>query len=486
MERMRPARPARAGVFMVGLGAYWPQFAGLRETLERHLRYAEERIANLGARVTSAGLIDSETDARTAGERLAAAGVDLAFCLVGTYATASLVLPVLQGTHTPAVVLNLQPVPAVDYATADTAEWLAQSCTALAMPEIANACRRAGLSFRSVSGLLYPEHGPAGEHAWQEIAAWLRAATAVRALREARLGFLGHTYPGMLDLYTDHTRLQAQLGPHVELLEVEDLAARVAAATDAEVAAKRAELSETFEYLVPDAGDPLSAPIEEMDLDWSARVAVGLDRLVADRELDGIAFYYRGLAESERLITGMIPGMSLLTARGVPCGGEGDIKTVAAMLLMERLDAAGCFSEIYGMDFNDGIVLLGHDGPAHLGAAEGRPQLRKLRVLHGKAGSALSIECRLRPGPVTALGLGETADGGFQLIAAQGAVETGPTLKIGNTNSRVRFPLDPAQFVDAWCQAGPTHHCALGLGDQLGLLQKTASLLGVPLISVCA
>ncbi|HEY7294890.1 MAG TPA: L-fucose/L-arabinose isomerase family protein [Dehalococcoidia bacterium] len=486
MERMRPPKPARAGVFMVGLGAYWPQFAGLRETLERHLRYAEERIAKLGAEVTSAGLIDTEPDARIAGGRLAAAGVDLVFCLVGTYATASLVLPVLQGAHAPAVVLNLQPVPAVDYATAGTAEWLAQSCTALAMPEIANACRRAGLGFRSISGLLYPEHGPAAARAWQEIAAWIRAAAAVRALREARLGFLGHTYPGMLDLYTDHTRLQAQLGPHVQLLEVEDLTLRTRAATTEQIAAKRMELTERFQLLTPHEDDPISAPIEDGDLEWSARVAVGLDGLVADFDLDGIAFYHRGLDESERVITGMIPGMSLLTAAGVPCGGEGDIKTVAAMLLLERLDAAGCFSEIYGMDFNDGIVLLGHDGPTHLGAAEGRPQLRKLRVLHGKAGSALSIECRLRPGPATALGLGEAADGGFQLIAAQGTVEPGPALRIGNTNSRVRFPMDPAQFVDAWCQAGPTHHCALGLGHQSELLQKAASLLGVPLVSVCA
>ncbi len=484
MQRVRPVRPARVGVFTVGLAAYWPQFAGLRDTLEASRGHAEARIAALGAEVVSAGLVDTEHAVREAGARLAAAGVDLVFCFVGTYATASLALPVLQAAHAPGVVLNLQPVPAIDYTTAGTAEWLAQSCTALAMPEIANACRRAGLVFRSVSGLLFEEHGPAGKRAWHEIGEWIRAATAARALREDRIGFLGHTYPGMLDLYTDHTRLQAQLGPRVELLEVEDLAARAASATTAQIAAKRAEFVATFDLLAPAEDDPISAPIEEADLAWSARVAVGLDQLVADFDLDGIAFYYRGLDESERLITGMIPGMSLLTARGVPCGGEGDIKTVAAMLLMERLGGAGCFSELYGMDFNDGIVLLGHDGPAHLGAAEGRPLLRKLRVLHGKSGSGVSIECRMRPGPVTVLGLGETADGGFQLIAAQGQTEPGPTLAIGNTNSRVRFPLDPARFVDAWCQAGPTHHCALGLGHQAEAIGKAASLIGVPLVTV--
>jgi L-arabinose isomerase len=52
-------------------------------------------------------------------------------------------------------------------------------------------------------------------------------------------------------------------------------------------------------------------------------------------------------------------------------------------------------------------------------------------------------------------------------------------MRIGNTNSRVRFADDPATFMDRWCAEGPTHHVALGTGHQAGRLRKVARLLGL-------
>ena len=65
--------------------------------------------------------------------------------------------------------------------------------------------------------------------------------------------------------------------------------------------------------------------------------AVGLDALVRDFALDGLSYYYRGLGDNvnERVGAGLIVGNSLLTARGIPTAGEGDLKTNVAMLLLE-------------------------------------------------------------------------------------------------------------------------------------------------------
>ena len=151
----------------------------------------------------------------------------------------------------------------------------------------------------------------------------MRAAGIARALRRSRIGFLGHTYPGMLDMYSDFTAVHAQLGAHVEVLEIDDLGARVAAATDAETDRKQAEIRAMFDFADP-SDDPIARPIEPDQLDWSARVAVGLDRLAADFGLDALTYYYRGLDgnEAERLGAGVIVGNSLLTARGIPTAGR--------------------------------------------------------------------------------------------------------------------------------------------------------------------
>jgi L-arabinose isomerase len=470
---------ARVGVFGIGLDTYWPQFAGLKERIEGYQRRVEERVAALGGEVVSAGLVDSAQAARAAGDRFASAQVDLVLCHAVTYATSSTVLPVAQAAGAPVVLLGLQPTPTLDYANTDTGEWLA-NCAACCVPEIAGAFTRARIPYDTVAGTIDDD-----ERAWAKIGGWVRAAGVARALRGSRVGFLGHTYPGMLDLYTDFTAVHAQVGAHVEVLEIDDLGARVARATDAEVNAKLDEVRAMFAFADPSA-DPIAGPIEDDQLDWSARVAVGLDRLAGDFELDALTYYYRGIDgnEAERLGAGVIVGNSLLTARGIPTAGEGDLKTNLAQLLLDRLGAGGSYTEFYALDFAEDFVLMGHDGPAHVAIAQEQPTLRALKLYHGKRGAGLSVELQVRYGPITIVGCTQTAEGELKLLVGEGESIPGDTFRIGNTNSRLRFGLPPAEFFERWCEEGPTHHVALGVGHVGDEVHKVASMLGLESVEV--
>jgi len=128
---------------------------------------------------------------------------------------------------------------------------------------------------------------------------------------------------------------------------------------------------------------------------------------------------------------------------------------------------------------------MGHDGPFHLDIAEGKPVLRGLELFHGKRGFGVSVEASVRQGPVTILGLTETREGRLKALAAEGESLPGERLRIGNTNSRLRFDLAPAEFLNAWCAEGPTHHCALGIGHLRGQIEKAATLLGLELQVIC-
>lgn len=461
---------AKAGVFGIGLEAYWAQFPGLKERLEGYQRHVEQQIGQR-ATVVSCGLVDTAPKAQAAGRRFAQERVDVIFCYVGTYATSSQVLPAVQEAKVPVVVLNLQPVAALDYENTDTGEWLA-NCSACCVPEISNAFERSGVNFNVVSGMLYDDAA-----AWREIEEWCQAANAVRTLRGSRFGFLGHTYPGMLDMYSDFTMHHAQLGLHVEVLEMDDLKDRVDAATDEAVAAKLEETHAIFE---------VDESVNEEALEWAARVAVGLDSLVEDFDLDALAYYYRGTNDSsyEELGAALILGNSLLTARGIPASGEGDLKNAVAMKVLDSLGAGGSFTEFYAMDFNENFILMGHDGPGHVAISDRKPILRGLGLYHGKAGSGVSVEFSVKTGPVTIFAVTQTRDGRLKALAAEGESIPGPTLKIGNTNSRLRFSFPPAPFMNAWCEQGPTHHCALGVGHRAGILGKVCRLLGLEFVEV--
>ncbi|MFJ6821409.1 arabinose isomerase [Streptomyces niveus] len=470
MNASTTARRSRIGLVSGGLGAYWPQFPDLLPQLKLSARRVTERLAAFDAEVVDVGFVSDAQEGAAAAEKLRAADCDLIVGFLTTYMTATMLVPVAQRSGAPVLLINLQPTEAMDHATFGTGEWLAY-CGACPLPEMANAFERVGVPFRSVSGHLEDER------AWERIGRWIRAAGVRGALRKGRHGLMGHLYPGMYDVSTDLTMVPANLGGHVEVLEFDDLRVRAPGASETAVAAKLAETRAAFE---------IAESVVEEDLVWAARVAVGLDRLVDDFALDSLAYYHRGLEGEihERLGAGMILGSSLLTARGIPACGEYELRTSLAMLITGRLGAGGTFTELQALNFRDGVVEMGHDGPANLTVCARRPVLRGLGVYHGKRGWGVSVECDVRRGPVTLVGLGQSRDGRYKLVTAVGKVVEGPLLEIGNTTSRVDFGRDPGEWTDAWSASGVGHHWALAAGDIIPELRALAGLSGLELVEV--
>jgi L-arabinose isomerase len=474
-----PARRLRAGLCGLGLDAYWPQFAGLREQLEDNLTQVESHLQSFGAEVASFGLMDTPDRSREAGHACRRADIDLLFLHVTTYALSSTVLPLVQRAQVPVIVLNLQPDAAIDYEafnrlpdrTAMTSAWLAW-CSACPVPEIANVLRRARIPFHQVTGAL------TDESTWQEIHAWVSAAQVKAVLAENHLGLLGHYYGGMLDVATDTTQVSITFGSHIELLEVDELSAMRDECTAEEIA-QRVQLFEEHFAVQSDCA--------HSELERAARTSVALDRLIETHNLQSLAYYYKGIgiAANEDTMSSIILGTSLLTARHVPVAGEYEVKNAIAMKIMDSFGAGGSFTEYYALDLADDIVLMGHDGPGHTAIAEGKTRVRALEVYHGKVGRGLSVEMSVRYGPVTLLSVVDDHEHGFRLLAAHGVSEPGPTLAIGNTNSRYRFPVGARKFVEGWNEQGPAHHCAVGIGHLAGRLEKLARLLEIPFVQVC-
>lgn len=479
MAERNPAGELRIGLFGVGLDTYWEQFAGLRERLLGYIEQVANRITRPGVQVVNLGLIDAPAKACEAGHRFRQEDVDLIFLYATTYALSSTVLPVVRRAKVPVIVLNLSPTAAIDYAsfnqigdrTRMTGQWLAY-CQACPVPEIANVFRRARIPFLQVTGML--EEDPI---AWQQINDWIEAARVARIMEHNRLGVMGHYYGGMLDIYSDLTLQCATFGGHIEIIEVEELASLRAQVSAAEVARRTTEIHASMD---------VQSDCSEEELARAAKTSVALDCLVEKHGLGSLAYYYQGTGnpDSEDAINSIILGTSLLTARGIPVAGEYEIKNVQAMKIMDSFGAGGSFTEYYAVDYNDDVVLMGHDGPGHIAIAQGKTKVKPLQVYHGKVGRGLSVEMSVKHGPVTLLSVVEWGSAP-KLLVAQGESVPGPILEIGNTNSRYRFSLGSRNFITQWNSHGPAHHCAVGVGHIAGKIEKLATLLGIEFARVC-
>lgn len=470
----------KIGLFGIGLETYWAQFEGLEERLKGYLNIVHERIEGMGVATVNLGLVDNAEKAFEAGTAFRKADVDLIFLYVSTYALSSTVLPVVRKAKVPVIVLNLSPEAAIDYdsfnamddRTAMTGEWLAY-CSACPVPEIASVFRRSNIPFYQVTGMLHND-----QHVWDEISEWVEAAKVAHVMSYNRLGLMGNYYGGMLDIYSNLTLHCAVLGGHMEIVEVDELSGLRNEVSEQEVDEKIKEFYNTF-----DVQDDCSAS----EIHRAALTAAALDKLVKKYDLGSLAYYHKGTGNpmNADVMSSVILGTSLLTANHIPVAGEYEVKNVQAMKIMDSFGAGGSFTEYYAMDFNEDVVLMGHDGPCHPVIAEGRIKVKPLKVYHGKVGNGLSVEMSVKHGDVTLLSLVETADGKLIFLIAEAESVPGPILEIGNTNSRYKFPIGARQFVESWNAQGPAHHCAIGKGHIAAKIIKLGNLLGVQTIKVC-
>jgi L-arabinose isomerase len=283
----------KIGLFGIGLEAYWDQFEGLKETLDGYLNVVYERLNAGTHEIINLGLVDTPEKALKAGHIFRQEDVDIIFLHVTTYALSATVLPVVQRARLPVIILNLSPADAIDYnvfnALGDrkkmTGEWL-KFCSACPVPEIANVFKRAGIRFHQITGTLYDD-----VNTWSEVGEWINAAEVANVLFHNKLGAMGNYYSGMLDIYSDLTRLMITFGGQVEIIEVDELTALRKHCTEKQIADKLQEIQNEMN---------VQSDCPESELKRAAITAVALDKLAEIHKIGSLAYYHKGTGIAEK------------------------------------------------------------------------------------------------------------------------------------------------------------------------------------------
>ena len=459
---------AKVGVFSIALGAYLPQFPTLVPEFEAQYDAFKKTLPDT-VEIVDGGMVTTKELSQAAGDKFRAADVDLVIMQLLTYATSYNMLPAVRDLDVPVVLVNVQKLKAPDYANVDTPKWLGELYACGAVGEMVADLERAGKRHAVITGVV--EGGD--EYVEREIADWCRAAQVRRRFRNTNLAQIGRPYPGMMDLYIDETNLYHRMWLYTKQFDWEKMWAIADDITDeAAIKAKAEEIIDTFDI----EGGGTVEKVWEM-----AKYVVAFEQWCKDEQLGFVASHYDGFSQgvAGKLDSMLIPAFSMLIKQGTACAVEGDIKVAMAMSILKTISGTGQLSEMYSIDFNEDICIIGHSGSGDADISDKKPTMKIVDIFHGKTGGGYLTQFYPYTGPITFLGITQDKNGVFKFVVAEGINEEGPIFTFGDTNMRMRFTCGAREFCNKWSEAGPTHHMAAACGRHIDTILKVAKIFNV-------
>ena len=458
----------KVGVLAVALGAYLPQFPSLVDEFNKQYLDFKKSLPDF-IQIVDGGIITTKEESQEVGNLFRGEDVDIVFVQMLTYTTSYNLLPAIRDLDVPIILVNLQKVKALDYDNCDIATWLSTGYACGGVGEAVADLVRFNKRYDVITGVI--EGGD--KQASEQIKQWCLAAKCRRRFRDTNIAQIGRPYPGMMDLYIDETNLYRRMQLYTKQFDWEKMWDIADDINDEKLIEEKAkDILDTFDI----EGGGSIKEVWEM-----ARYVLAFENWVKKEKIGLIASHYDGLAKGKAgvLDSMLIPSFSMLIKQGVACAVEGDMKVAMAMSILKTISGSGQLSEMYSIDFNDDVCIIGHSGSGDADISYKKPTMKIVSVFHGKVGGGYLTQFYPKLGPVTYLGITQDENGYFKFVVAEGINEEGKILSFGDTNMRTRFTCGAKEFMNKWSLAGPTHHMAACSGHYIDVILKVAKIFNV-------
>jgi L-arabinose isomerase len=400
------------------------------------------------------------------GERtaeLVAEGVDGIMIVMLTYGPAMRSVRALQGVPVPLLLANIQPERTITEAW--TMDDLTYNQGIHGAQDQANALLRAGVPCPVITA------DWRSERFGDAFADWARAAQAITRLRRSKVALLGYPMNGMGDILYDPPAMLRRIGPTIVAEDLGGLYARLAAVTEAAVAALLAEHAERFE---------VSPELPRERHAYAARLEIAIRQMLEEGGYAGWSFHFDAIGGDGRFEQLPLLAASDLMADGYGYAAEGDTNTASLMCAAHTLIGDAHFSEMYAMDWERDSVLISHMGEGNWKVARpDRPVALIDRPLGiGGLDNPPTPVFSAVPGPATTAALIPLEGEAYRLLVGRGEILDTPELPKVEMHY---FHFAPEQgmesFMDQWLELGGPHHFVTNLGDHVGRWRRFAELL---------
>lgn len=461
-------RRPRIGILPMLQEFYKGMMPGIETTQESYANAVFAGCADSVDLVTLAP-VSTRDEAAEAFNTFRSAGVDGIVVLMTTYAPAMFIIRDLLTSGLPILIANTQPESSVGD------HWkLTEMCHNQGVhgaQDVANALVRASRRFDTLTADWRSDEFAAA------VVRWARASAVAQQLAQLRIAVFGYPLDGMGDLRLDEQSFRRVFGPDVTYVSTGDLVRARDAVASQRISDAMAIEDDRFEI------DPSLTP--ELRAEHLA-LELGLRDYLEAHGYGAFSAHFGALTDDGRLTMLPLAAACTLLSEGYGYAAEGDVPAAAMVAAAHLLIGDAHFTEMFAMDFERGTVLMSHLGEGNpVLARDDEPVALVRRNLgFGPSGDTASFVFRLAPGPATIASLVSLGDV-FRIVVAEGDIlDTAPMADLQMPNGHFAPSSGLAQCLDAWMQAGGTHHQALTRGHCADDWDALGRVLGVEVIHV--
>jgi L-arabinose isomerase len=413
------------------------------------------------AQVIDLGIAGNDREATVLRDKVASAGCDLLLIWPLNYTLDSLVLHLVHGLRLPLLLLNSMPeatFPA-DFNFAGIMENSTVSC----IPTITNVLCKNHVPFTLVSGAL---EDPS---VYAEIALYASAARTVRALRNSKVGMIGHSYPGISALSVDQAAVTGHFGVELVAISVPEIIREYQAVSDEEVRRLASQVQASCQI----------SDITFQEIADSVRFEPALKRLAARYGINALASLCQDLIITDALGIAPCHAHTVLAGMGIPVTCECDLATAVTLLILRQLTDEVIFLEFYTQDFARGVGMFSHCGQGNLRLARGGVTVKPHPCYPAARGRGIAYEYVAKEGDATIACL-TYLDGRWRMVAAR--IECLSHPKLPSSTAQVYFKFKNQDFNHAyrrWCELGGISHLGIAYGDHMQALKTACRYLDV-------
>lgn len=302
----------------------------------------------------------------------------------------------------------------------------------------------------------------------------IRSAKVYNLLKTAKLGILPYRNFQMIVTYVDEFRLYSQIGPVVEYISCLELKKAIDLISEKEISKFVNFIKSNFK---------IDKAVSEENLYKSAKAALGFEKIIFEKKLNGIAL--SDLIPELHEVVGLRPCLytEKLAKSNVVVGNEGDLGATTGMLILQRLtNSPVMFTEIFNIDYKENIVVAGHAGPSNYLSAEDTKDIvitPDLELMNATTNiNGVWMEFIGKPGRVTILNFICTLDN-FQMTILGGQSLGGKKRLEGYPHYSIKLDTDLKNFLYSNAENGTSHHWLVVNGDIKEELLYLADLLKV-------